>query len=158
MSLLITGNTARANKVPNAVVGSGTASAESASSSVFLAETLGIYAVRVSSTYDSSGYSSKSALMPAKSTWLELLSSEDSSGSSSKSALMPSISALFSLLSVDDNSESSSKSLLMPESYLLQSCFSPLHNLLEKPLSSAVPSQQVSQITNQIDRTHCQKA
>ena len=69
MSLLITGNIARANKVPNPVVGSGTASAESTSSSVFLAETFGVVAVRVSSRYDSSGSSSKSALIPAKSAW-----------------------------------------------------------------------------------------
>lgn len=35
----MTGNTARENKVPNAVVGSGTASAGRASSSVFCDET-----------------------------------------------------------------------------------------------------------------------
>ena len=113
MSLLITGSAARANSVPNPVVGSGTASAESASSTVFLDETFGVCAVRVSSRYDSSGSSSKSLLIPAKSTASELLSSEDSSGSSSKSALMSARSPLFSSLSVDDSSGSSSKSLLI---------------------------------------------
>ena len=72
MSLLITGNTEAANKVPNAVVGSGTASAGRASSSVFLDETFSVCAVRVSSRYDSSGSSSKSLLIPAKSTCSEL--------------------------------------------------------------------------------------
>ena len=106
-------NPVNANRVPNSVLGSGTASAGRASSS----RLLDLEARELFSSGASSGSSNKSPLIPAKSTASELLSSKDSSGSSSKSALMPPISALFSLLEVEDNSGSSSKSLLMPAKF-----------------------------------------
>ena len=108
LSFLSRPNPLSANSVPNPLVGSGTASAGRASSSGFL-----VWDAReLLSSEASSGYSSKSLLMPPKSSSYSLLSVDDSSGSSSKSLLMPAKSSSFSLLSVDDSSGYSSKSPL----------------------------------------------